>query len=107
MTTSLKVTATLEAIAQDELVGLAVLVLEWATVLVLLIEATVLVLLREATVLVLLGRTTVLVLFTGVTGSARIFSEACSATVTIRAEGLVVGIPGKMLASTTKILSVP
>ena len=76
----MKVTATLEAIAQDELVGLAVHEL------------------RGAIVLVLLG---------GATGSSSIFSEACSAAVTIRAEGLVDGIPGKMLASTTKILSVP
>lgn len=34
--------------------------------------------------------------------SARIFCEACSATATIRADGLVETMPGKMEASTTK-----
>jgi hypothetical protein len=34
-------------------------------------------------------------------------SEACSAAVTMRADGLVDGMPGQMEASTTNMLSVP
>lgn len=40
-------------------------------------------------------------------GRAMILAAACSAATTIRAEGLVETIPGKMEASTTKRLSVP
>lgn len=40
-------------------------------------------------------------------GRAMILAAACSAAMTIRAEGLVETIPGKMEASTTKRLSVP
>jgi len=40
-------------------------------------------------------------------GSARIKLAAFSEAVTMRAEGLVLGSPGKILASTTKMLSVP
>lgn len=36
-----------------------------------------------------------------------IFSDECSDAVTISAEGFVKAIPGKMLTSTTKRLSVP
>jgi len=42
-----------------------------------------------------------------VLGSARIKLAAFSEAVTMRAEGFVEGSPGKILASTTKMLSVP
>lgn len=38
---------------------------------------------------------------------ARILAAACSPTATMRELGLVEGIPGKMEASTTNMLSVP
>ena len=40
-------------------------------------------------------------------GSARIRLAAFSEAVTMRADGFVDGSPGKILASTTKMLSVP
>jgi hypothetical protein len=40
-------------------------------------------------------------------GRARMSFEACSATTTMYDDGLVVGMPGKMEPSTTKMLSVP